>query len=178
MTDGTLDRESLRARLALWSDVQRRIATERLVDRLPDALLVEILDGLVHLHEHRTARPGSTASLLERVDAHVLATRRRSFLGEYELRNRHGQREPWQTQAWIAATSHLFALALARAEDRSDLESRASLVLLVSLVEEVDEHVDKFVVFEDSSARDHFGHEVQRARTCVAQFESIAEGEP
>lgn len=105
------DRESIRARLRMWRDVDRRLALERAVEHLPDDALALLLDGMLRLDEHRSSarRP----SLLERVREHAAATRRGDHRGNYVIRNAHGQRQPWQTDAWIAATHNLFDLELA-----------------------------------------------------------------
>ncbi len=154
MTDA-INRESLRAATRALSDEQRRIALERAVERLPDATLEELLGDLVMLQEHRTPSGTPPPSLSERIAAHVDATRRGDFLGKYEMRNRHGQREPSQTRAWIAATWHLLDLAR-KAGDEANLRA------LKALVEEVDERPDELVVFEDANAGDHFGIDLDR----------------
>ena len=126
---------------------------ERVVEVLPDAVLEGLLADLVRLDEHRASASAPSLSLNDRIAAHAAATRRGEFLGEYEMRNHHGQREPGQTHAWIAATWDLFDLARAAAPE----ESGAALRALTALVAEVDERAEELVVFEDANARDQFG---------------------
>jgi hypothetical protein len=166
-----VDRESLRAKLRSWSELQRRIALERVVEQLPDADLERLLDGLVRLCEHCSAGDVPAPSLSERVDCHAAATRRGEFHGRYVLRNDHGQREPWQTAAWLAATMHLFDCALERARLDGSAEALASLRTLTGLVEEVDERIDELVVFEDGCACDHLGSDVARAERVLNVLE-------
>lgn len=155
-----LDRESLRAELRGWSELERRIALERVVEMLPDAEVEALLEGLVHLDEHAVPAGSRLPSLRERIDRHAAAARRGEFLGRYRLRNAHGEREPWQTTAWLAATVHLFELALERARHDAGEDALASLRELTALVNEVDERIDELVVFEDGSARLALGREL------------------
>jgi hypothetical protein len=155
-----LGREELRERLRALTDVQRRLVLERAVEHLPDSALGTLLEGIVGLDECR-AEDRAQPSLGERVDSHVAATRRGAFRGEYLLRNRHGQREPWQTAAWIATTSHLFDLALKGSVARA--AAAGHLLSLLGLVEEVDDRPDEFVVFEDSSAAEELASELAEA---------------
>lgn len=158
-----LDRAALRERLKLLSDVQRRIVLERAVEHLPDSTLDALLDGLVRMDERR-AEGLASPSLRERVESHAAATRRGDFRGEYLLRNCHGQREPWQTAAWIAATAHLFDLVLERVRAGADVVAPGCLRSLVELVEEVDDRTDELVVFEDSSAAEEVASDLAAAR--------------
>ncbi len=158
-----LDREALRERMQVLSDVGQRLVLERVVERLPDATLELLLDGLVRLDARDPASPPPPTPI-QRVEAHIAATRRGAFLGEYVIRNKHGQREPWQTAAWVAATSHLFEVTFARIGAAREQATLASLRSLVELVAEVDERVEEFVVFEDSSASDQFWSDLERAR--------------
>ncbi len=87
-------------------------------------------------------------------------------LGDLVIRNQHGQREPWQTRAWVAATSHLFDLALERPRNNGD---EATLRSLVTLVEEVDDRIDEFVAFEDSCACDELSCSLETARTLLGE---------
>lgn len=162
--NSSLDRENLRLLLRSWSDHQRRIALERVIEQVPDATLETLLHGLVHLGPHRLPAEARAPSLRERIDALAAATRRGDYLGQYELRNAHGQREPWQTAAWLAATSHLFELALLQLHADATEASLFCLQTLTTLVAEVDERVDELVVFEDSSASQAFSQEVQQAK--------------
>lgn len=157
------DREALRERLRKLSDVERRIVLERVAEQLTDATLESLFDALVPL-DLRPADAPAPPSLSERVEAHVAATRHGAFRGELVLRNEHGQREPWETVAWVAATSHLFDATLGRIRDPADEVSLASLRSLVELVTEVDERTEELVVFEDSCARDHFWSDLASAR--------------
>jgi hypothetical protein len=72
------------------------------------------------------------------------------------VRNGHGQREPWQTDAWVATTWHLFEAALGACDSGTNAEAAACLRELRDLVHEVDEHCDELVTFEDSGAQDAF----------------------
>ncbi len=166
-----LGREGLREPVRNWTACQRRIFVERAIERLPRDLLVELLEGLVrpdHLHGIGTS---PTPPLLDRVTRHVEATRRGDFLGDYALRNRHGEREPQETHAWVAATSHLFDLALTRCADPHDDEARTCLDLLSALSHEVDERPEELVCFEDSDAALELSHELDRARRLLRPFE-------
>lgn len=162
-TSGALDREALRATLRTWSDLERRIALERVVEQLSDSSLETLLDGLVYMNQHCAAGDSPTPTLRERVEAHVAATRRGDFLGQFEYRNHHGERAPQQTLAWLAATAHLFDLSLERARHSPDEDTLADLRSLTTLVQEVDQRAEEFVVFEDANARDLLGHDLDRA---------------
>lgn len=166
--NSNLDRESLRARIRVWSDHEFRIALERVVEQLPDSDIERLLRGLVHLHEHRVEGGAPSHSLRERIEAHADATRRGEFRGELVLRNAPGQREPWQTAAWLAATSHTFDLALDRMRIDADAPSLAGLSALTMLVGEVDERPDELVVFESGGARESLAHELQQSSLCLA----------
>lgn len=155
-----LDRQSLAAKVRVWSDIQRRIALERVVEQLPEAMLATLLDGLVRLEEHRTRSEPRT--LDARIAAHVAATLRGEFRGELDFGNRHGQREPWQTATWLATTGHLFDLALQRADSIDGLRA------LVALVEEVDGRADELIAFEEMGAGEHFGFDVERAARLIS----------
>jgi len=143
-----------------------------MVEHLPDAALDALLNGLVHLREHRLAEDTRTPTMDERIEAHVAATRRGDFRGDYMLRNAHGQREPWQTSAWLAATTHLFNCALEHARSDASETTLASLHKLTALVSEVDERYDALVVFEDDSAHLSLDHELRRTRELLAQRSS------
>lgn len=145
-----LDRDALRRAVRNWSSSQRRLLVERAVEHLRDEDLERLLVDLLHLDRFRRD-PAESQSLVDRVADHVTATRRGDFLGDLMIRNRHGQREPEETRAWVAATSHLFDLA---GEFVRNGGSDAPLRALVDLVEDVDERPDELVVFEDSCARD------------------------
>jgi len=145
-----LDRDALRQVSQIWTDKQRRLLVERVIDHLPDPELERVLGDLVHLDQFRCRQP-DPRPLADRVAEHVAATRRGDFLGDYILRNRHGEREPEETRAWVATMWHLFDLAKALVQDGgSDAPWRA----LVDLVDEVDQRPDELVVFEDSCAQD------------------------
>ena len=79
------------------------------------------------------------------------------------MNNRWGEREPWQTDAWLAATTHLFDLLLERARGGEDGEAREGLRSLIALAEEADGRADELVVFEETGAREHLGHVLQLA---------------
>jgi hypothetical protein len=162
--NGAIDRESLRAWLRRCSEHERRIALERVVELSSDAEIERLLGGLIYLHEHRLEEGSSAPSLPERVELHVAATRRGEFRGEYEMNNAHGQREPWQTAAWLAATAHLFDCVTERARSDAGAETVASLRALTALVEEVDERADELVTFEEGCARVHFFSDLERAQ--------------
>lgn len=159
-----LDRDALREISRRWSSSQRRLLVERVLEFSPDRDLERLLEGLVHLENARCDRT-DPPSLDDRVADHASSTRRGDFLGNYALRNEHGQREPWQTRAWVAATSHLFDLALASTPSNG---SQRALRSLNALVEEVDERIDDLVVFEDSCARDELGGSIQAARALLS----------
>lgn len=162
-----IDRESVREHTRRWSDPQRRVLVERVVEHLPDVILERLFEGLVRLDEHRVEGDLPASGLHDRVAAHVAATRRGDFLGDLVIRNKHGQRQPWQTGAWIAATSHLFDLALRHADPKADVETAEALRILVALVAEVDERIDEFVVFEDDCASLRFHYDLQQARALL-----------
>lgn len=170
--ESAFDRESLRAKLRVWTELQRKIALERVVEHLPDTSLEAVLNGLVHLDEHRFAGEPRTPTMDERIEAHVAATRRGDFRSDYVLRNAHGQREPWQTTAWLAATAHLFDCALEHVRSDACEATLASLRRLSALVSEVDERYDELVVFEDGSAHLSLGHELRLARELLAPHPS------
>lgn len=161
------DRESIRAQLRMWRDVDRRLALERAVEHLSDDALAILFDGMLRLDEHRSS--AQRPSLFERVREHDAATRRGEYVGRFQYNNAHGQREPWQTTAWVAATSHLFELALAAAAGHPSSTATASLHLLVDLVAAVDDDPERFVVFEDEYAGFHFSSDVERARGVLNQ---------
>lgn len=156
----------MREQARRWTDPQRRILIERVVEHVPDVVLERLLQGLVYL-DKQSASGGRPSLLHDRVAAHAAATRRGDFLGDLVIRNKHGQREPWQTQAWIAATSHLFDLALQRAHLDADADTLAALRSLVSLVKEVDKRIDELVVFEDDSANLYFHYDLLRAQVLL-----------
>ena len=158
-----IDREALRRRLRVCTELQRRIALERVVERLTDDELAAVLRGLVHVDEH-VAGEARALSLDERIEAHVAATRRGNFRGEYVLRNAHGQRAPWQTTAWVATTAHIFDCALERARGDAGETTLRPLRTLTRLVAEVDERCDELVVFEDENARFALEHGLGVAR--------------
>ena len=158
------NRESLRAELRGWSERERRIVVERLVEHLPDTCVEMLLEGLVYLDDHVITTESEPPPLRERIERHVRATRSGEFRGEYELRNAHGQREPWQTEAWVAATGHLFELALAQARPGADEDARENVRALVALAREVDERTDELVVFEEAGAWLAVGHGLERAK--------------
>jgi hypothetical protein len=158
--DAALDRDALREQTRRWTATQRLLLVERVVEHMPEADLERLLVGLVRLDQVRTGDLDHPTSPADRVAAHAAATQRGDFLGDLIIRNKHGQREPWQTHAWVAATSHLFDLALEhRTED--------ALRDLVALVEEVDERCDRLVVFEDSCADENLGRQVEAARGII-----------
>ena len=161
----SLDREVLRGISRTWSSHQRRLLVERILEYATEEDLERLLDGLVRLERVRCSRP-ETRSLDDRVADHVSSTRRGDFLGDFVIRNKHGQRGPWQTKAWVAATSHLFDLALAGARSGG---SRGALDALVALVQEVDERIDELVVFGDSCAREKFWYDLESASSVLDQ---------
>lgn len=159
----TLNREAIRRQARTWTEVQRRLLVERVIEELPHPALARLLQGLVQDPDGEERR----IALAARVEAHVEATRRREFRGGLLLRNAHGQRAPWQTDAWTAATAHLFELASER--EPLDAEASTSLRALLALVEEVDERPDELVVFEDDDkAALVLAWAIERARRLLA----------
>ena len=118
--EAPLDRERLRQRVRAWTEVQRLILVERVIEDLPPQALRQLLHRLVSpdllVGAGEAARPG----LLERVEAHGEETRAGRYLGSYVVRNRPGEREPEETACWVAATAHLFELALERSAGALD----------------------------------------------------------
>ncbi len=165
-----LQREQLRARARQWSEVQRRLFIEHAIEHLSAESLAKLLAGV----EGQRAASDSTEAqpgLLERVTRHVEATRSREYLGEYVTRNRPGEREPGQTAAWVAATSHLFDLALELAAASLDADNAKALRLLCDVVREVDERPDELVVFEDDDcAKLYCGEDVRKAHRLLASI--------
>jgi len=159
------DRHALRAISRRWCSLQRRLLIERVLEHAREEDLERLLKGLVHLDAVRSERV-DPRSLVERVAAHVSATRSGAFLGEYVLRNAHGQREPWQTRAWVAATAHLFDLASDRGTTPFE---EGALHSLIALVGEVDERTDELVEFEDSCASAALWDCVERARALLVR---------
>jgi len=98
-----LDRNALREITRRWSSSQRSLLVERVLEHPPEQDLEPLLEGLVHLEGVRCDR-ADPPCLDGRVADLVSSTRRGDFLGDLGVRNRHGQREPWQTRAWVAAT--------------------------------------------------------------------------
>ncbi|MCP3917196.1 MAG: hypothetical protein GY711_16730 [bacterium] len=160
-----LDRDALREISRRWSSSERRLLIERVLEHLPEEELERLLEGLVHLARVRCDRT-DPRHLDDRVADHVASTRHGDFLGDLVIRNAHGQREPWQTRAWVAATSLLFDLALDCARNNGTEDALRSLV---ALAEEVDERIDELVVLEDSSAREEFWHSLQAARSLLSR---------
>ncbi|MCP3915946.1 MAG: hypothetical protein GY711_10360 [bacterium] len=151
---------------AYWpATCARRLLIERVLEHLPENELESLLEGLVHLERVRCGRT-DPRRLGDRVADRVSTTRRGGFLGDLVIRNQHGQREPWQTRAWVAATSHLVDLALERPRNNGD---EATLRSLVTLVEEVDDRIDEFVAFEDSCACDELSCSLETARTLLGE---------
>jgi len=113
---------------------------------------------------HRVPSRPSAQALPTPQRACSAATHSGEFLGNYTLRNAHGEREPWQTSAWLAATSHLFDLALQQASHKPDANALSRLQALTALVTEVDDRTDELVAFEDTDAELKLSHELNQAR--------------
>lgn len=155
----SIDRERLRVLARHWSSHQRRLVVERILEQLDDGALDSLLDGIAHLPRTRHS-PHESSSLDARVVDHVVATLRGDFMGPLVIRNAHGQRAPSQTNAWLAATSHLFDLAISATRAHGDTDP---LAVLVDLVEQVDRVPDEFVTFEESCARDELWDSLESA---------------
>lgn len=152
-----LDREGLRQQLRHFTDVDRRLVLERVVDYLADEDVRRMLEGMVRFDERLDDHPSRT--LLDRVRAHVAATRSGVYRGKYTLRNAHGQREPAETAMWESLTAHLFDLVRERVSKTSDDEVLTCATALIELVDEVDQRDEDLVVFEDRCARERFARE-------------------
>ncbi len=168
MPPSSFPREKLRLTVRNWQEPQRRIALERIIEYLPDDQLAVVLEDLARLNAPPVAVGAPLPTLIERVASHATATRCGEYLGGLSLRNEHGQRDPWQTHAWDAATWHLFDLALKRAAENEDRDAITALRMLVELVEEVTERIDELVVFEDSSAGAELDHQLRRAQILLS----------
>ena len=165
----SLDREALRMEVRSWSDHHQRLALERVVEQIPDAMLEQLLRGLAQLNRVDAKAELRAPCLRRRVEAHVAATRSREFLGEFVQRNEWGDREPWQTAAWLAATSHLFDMLFERVHEDGDAEAQVGLREMVALIHEVDDRCDEFIVFEEGGARSQFGPELDRSDRFLAR---------
>ncbi len=172
---GEIDREALRGRLPQLSDPMRRVVLERTVEHLGDAELRRLFDGVDWLETRTDDLPKPTQ--LERVRAHVEATRRGAFFGRYVDRNAHGQREPEETAAWKSTTWHLFDLVLERAKVKWGAEVAECAAALADLVDEVDARVDELVVFEDSAAEYSLGGSRDAARRLLAEHATRMTGD-
>ena len=161
----SLPRQDLSLELRRWNETQRRVALERVIEYIPDDQLAAILEDLALLETLPAATAEPFPSIGQRAAAHAIATRSGEFLGDLMIRNQHGQRSPWQTHAWSAATWHLFDIALKRTAEHANHEAMTALQVLVELVEEVTDRVDELVVFEDSSACFEMEYHLRRART-------------
>ncbi len=165
-----LDREHLRARFRRFSDLQLRLVLERMLEHLPDAELETLLAGVEHLN-HRLPAGQLPPSIAERVQAHAAATYAGEFSGKYVLRNAHGQRQPWQTAAWLAATSHLFEIIFTSLRGQRDEAMFVCLRSLCRLVLEVDRRLVEdgveLIVFEDDCAKYALSDELDLARALL-----------
>jgi hypothetical protein len=157
------DREPLRNRVRGWTDAQRRLFVDRALETLRDEELVRLLTGLATPEEIRRWVSSKAESLPERVRRHAEATRAGDFRGDLLVRNDHGHRTPWQTDAWLATTGSLFHAALAACGADASAEPVDCLRQLCDLVREVDGRRDELVTFEDSCARHTFHAELARA---------------
>jgi hypothetical protein len=166
---GALDREGLRQQLRHFTDVDRRLVLERVVDYLADEDVRRMLEGMVRFDERVGEHP--SRSLLDRVRAHVAATRSGVYRGKYTLRNAHGQREPAETAMWESLTAHLFDLVRERASKTSDDELLTCATALIELVDEVDQRAEDLVVFEDRCAREWFAREQEDLRLWMGVHE-------
>lgn len=163
---GEIDREALRLELHHLRDAARRVVLERIVEHLADKDVRRLLDGFVRFRPPVEGRAQPT--LLDRIRAHVKATRSGVYLGEYAIRNAHGQREPPETALWESTTAHLFDLALASAAagagTDADPDATNGAAALAALVAEIDDRPDELVVLEDRNACDEFVFELEEVQ--------------